>query len=64
MQTFSETENINSLSLSFWWFLHEFHKCILLIPQIVQLTASGLSDFALYHGFLFLRFIGFLDRFV
>ena len=40
-----------SLSLSFWWPLHAFHKYILFISQIVRLMASGLSDFAFHRGF-------------
>ena len=31
----------NSLSLSFWWSLHKFHKYISFTSQIVRLTASG-----------------------
>ena len=31
-------KNINSLSLSFHWSFHAFHKCALFISQVVRLT--------------------------
>ena len=46
-----QSGNINSLSWSPWWSLHDFHKCISFISQIVRLTAKGLSDFVLHRGF-------------
>ena len=52
MKIFSETGNINILHLGFRWSLHTFHKFISSTSQIVRLTASGLSDFALHCGFL------------
>ena len=47
-----------------WWSFHKFHKCISFTSQIVRLTTSGLSNFALHRGFFFLRFLAFLDPFV
>ena len=35
------------------WSLHKFHKYISFTSQIVRLTASDLSDFALHYGFCF-----------
>ena len=36
------------------WSFHKFHKYISFTSQIVRLTASDLSDFALHYGFFFL----------
>ena len=44
----------NSLGLGLCWSLYKFHNCISLTSQIVRLTASGLSNFALHRWFFFL----------
>ena len=48
-------KSINSLSLSFHWSFHAFHKCALFISQVVRLTAN-LSNCALLRRFFFCIF--------
>ena len=45
-------KSINSVSLSFHWSFHAFHKCALSISQGVRLTAN-LSNCALHRRFFF-----------
>ena len=55
-------KSINSVSLSFHWSFHAFHKCALFISQGVRLTAN-LSNCHSTADF-FLHILSFLYRFL
>ena len=57
-------DNSNSVLLLTSEFFQMCTISVAFTSQIVTLTASGLSNFAIHCGFFFLRLLRFLDYFV